>query len=179
VQERNQGCLTLILQLLGIAPSRPIKRLPDRKRTPEKQRNKRAEPAAFDAAIYTLKPSLLSNAEASFWGVLLQCMPDDLTAFAKVGVGDVVDVRGGGKWHASNVRKQHFDFVLCCSRTLRAVVVVELDDASHAGEKAKKMDAQKDAVCLGAGLPIVRVRAAAAYAPREIARLINGARRQP
>jgi hypothetical protein len=52
--------------------------------------------------------------------------------------------------------------------------VIELDDRSHQRDKTKERDAFVDAVLARAGIPIVRIAAAATYKERELRRRLVG-----
>ncbi len=81
---------------------------------------------------YTKRASLLTPSEQRFYRVLLQAVPQGMTAFVKVRLMDIVDVpdkawRGSGAT-ASGMR---LDFVLAHAETAAVRLVVELDDRSH------------------------------------------------
>jgi very-short-patch-repair endonuclease len=61
------------------------------------------------------------------------------------------------------------DFVLCDLHSTAPLLVIELDDRSHARARSESRDRFKDAVLKAAGLPIYRVRCQQAYAPPELA----------
>lgn len=65
------------------------------------------------------------------------------------------------------------DFVLCDSKTLAPVLVLELDDASHNAKSRQQRDAFVDRVFQAAGLPILHVKAQGAYDSAELSRAIE------
>lgn len=139
-----------------------------------------AGPPPFEA-----KQRLLSKAERSFLGVLEQAVggEGEYRVFVKVRVLDVLDFKkgspgGGGKgtttWR-NKVDRQHLDFLLVTPDELRPVAAVELDDKSHAGERAAQRDATKDAALAAAGLPLVRIEAKRGYSVESVRSAIRAA----
>lgn len=126
---------------------------------------------------YVRQPKgLLSKAEFSFFRVLQQACGDRYVVCPKVGLGDLLTVKKGTeKWQSyrNKIDRKHIDFVLCDPRTMQVVAAVELDDKSHASEKAKQRDAVKDQACAAAGLPLLRFKAKASYEPNAIAAALS------
>ena len=115
---------------------------------------------------YQLRPSLLTKAERSFYGVLRQVLREEWTVFAKVRVSDIVTVpRGVSGWQTqfNRVQSKHIDFVVCNPSTLRVLAAVELDDSSHRKLERKERDAFVDEVFATAKLPLIHVPARQAY----------------
>lgn len=148
-----------------------------------------AEPDS-PAAPYKARARVLSPAESSFHGVLGQALPI-LTAtagkdtppllLAKVRLADIFDVdatlikaapekrRGAAQSAQNRVAQKHVDFLLCAPDTTRPLLLIELDDASHERQSRKDRDAFVDRAAASAGIPVLHVKAAAAYQPRAIA----------
>ncbi|WP_094300794.1 DUF2726 domain-containing protein [Imhoffiella purpurea] len=122
---------------------------------------------ANPVAAYRLK-QLLSAAERSFYGILVDAVGKDGAVLTKVRVADVLtpkNLKGAARQRAFNaISAKHFDFVICDPATLTVKAAVELDDASHGREKNKKRDEFLNRACASAGLPLVRVPAARGYA---------------
>lgn len=122
---------------------------------------------------YALRPSLLTEAELSFYRVLLQ-VPDvtRYLVFAKVRLSDVltladdVDNRQGA---LNSITSKHLDFVLCDRERLAPVLAIELDDSSHRQKRRQERDAFVDEALTAAGLPIWRVTCRREYAVRALA----------
>ncbi|MFC4252258.1 DUF2726 domain-containing protein [Sinimarinibacterium flocculans] len=136
------------------------------------------------AERYRSRGPLLSAAERSFFGVLQQAADDDKLVFAKVRVADVLSPeRGlrGGKWQRAfnRISAKHFDFLLCDAAEVSPMIAIELDDASHAGDKARARDAFVDAACASAGLPVLRIPAQEAYSVQDLAAQIAERLRPP
>lgn len=117
---------------------------------------------------YRLGDPLLSKAERSFYGVLVQALGAEAVVFTKVRVADVLSPAKGlnrSDWQRAfnGISAKHFDFVICEPTDCTVRAVVELDDASHGKAKAQTRDEFLNAACAAAGLPFLRVRAAKAY----------------
>lgn len=115
---------------------------------------------------------LLSKAEFSFYRVLQRACGDRYVVCPKVGLGDLLTVkRGTQKWQSfrNKIDRKHIDFVLCDARTMAVVAAVELDDKSHASQKAKQRDEVKNRACRAAGLPLLRFKAERSYDPGKVA----------
>lgn len=144
---------------------------------------------------YVARERLLSPAEASFHSVLQQALPI-LTAeagkdrppllFAKVRLVDVLAVsdaatkvpgdagtsrggRGERQSAQNRIDRKHVDFVLCDPAKTRPLLVIELDDVTHQRAERRKRDEFVDRACAAASVPILHVKAAAAYQPRVVA----------
>jgi hypothetical protein len=103
-----------------------------------------------------------------------------LRVTTKVRLGDLVrPARGSGRGDAvvlrNRVNQKHLDFVVFEANPTRIVCGVELDDSSHDTDKSKARDGFVEAVCGAAGMPLLRVRAAASYSPDQIAGQLRAA----
>ena len=117
--------------------------------------------------------ALLSRAERSFYGVLLQVIGDTGIIFAQVRVADVITpIKGLGKSKRqsafNSISSKHFDFVVCNPNDLSVKFAVELDDASHNSPVRKKRDVFLEGACNAAGLPLLRIKAARNYSVIDI-----------
>lgn len=111
--------------------------------------------------------------------VLREAAPD-ADVFGKVRLEDVIVAKKGlSKSERASARgrikSRHVDFVLTDPKSTRVLLVVELDDSSHASEHARKVDAFKDGALAAAGVPILRVRASASYVVEDLARRVREA----
>jgi uncharacterized protein DUF2726 len=129
---------------------------------------------------FTKRKGLLTAAELRFYRTLREAVPSGPTVFVKVRLMDVVAVPDGA-WREFGAPGSglHLDFVLADAQSTEALLVVELDDRSHAQPKARQHDQFKDAALSAAGVPLLRVTAAARYDAGEIrlriAETLNGA----
>ena len=122
---------------------------------------------------YVPARALLSPAERAFFVVLQRAVGEDFQLFAKVRVGDILQVRPGveGKRRFAafgRISSKHADFVACDPRTFAVVGVVELDDRSHEREDRRKRDEFFDAAMRAAGVPVLRVPVRRTYAAGEV-----------
>ena len=133
---------------------------------------------------------LLSPAETLFHAALRAALPIVTSAMGKSGeplvsckvrLLDVLEVdpaklNGMSRQTAQNkVIQRHADFVLCDPESTRPLLLIELDDKSHERTDRKDADAFLNRACAAAGLPILRVKAAAGYNPQVIAKQIGDA----
>lgn len=75
--------------------------------------------------------------------------------------------------YRNKIDRKHVDFLLCDPATMKPIMGVELDDASHVRRDRQDRDEFVDQVFEVAGLPLLRVRAAASYSPQNIADLVR------
>jgi hypothetical protein len=126
---------------------------------------------AAEALPYRRKDFLFSKAERSFFGVLEHVAGDSYLLFAKVRLADLMWLPKGTEKRQSllnRITAKHVDFVLCSRDTVRPLVAIELDDSSHQRQSRVQRDAFVDEALAAAGLPLVRVRAQAAYNVGEV-----------
>jgi Protein of unknown function (DUF2726) len=119
---------------------------------------------------------LVTPAERSFYGVLSHAVDSRYPIFAKVRLGDLLTVPRGTlkiRSYRNRIDRKHVDFVLCAPDDLTPLLVIELDDGSHARRDRRERDAFVDAALGAAGLPILHVPAQHAYAPAELRTLID------
>jgi hypothetical protein len=126
---------------------------------------------------YVLKRYLMSRAERSFFGVLEQVTDSSkYYIFPQVSLSNLVTAeKGTGSYQAfhNKVDRKSIDFVLFEKSTISPVLAIELDDSSHDREDRQERDAFVDRVLAKAGLPLLHVRAQAAYDPKQLAASIT------
>ena len=118
---------------------------------------------------------LLTKAEKSFFLVLVQAVPQDHAVFPKTRLADLIKIRKGvEKWqsHFNRISAKHADFVVCDRQWITPRLVIELDDASHGESRRAERDDFIDAALKAAGLPVLHVKARAAYDARELGKQI-------
>jgi very-short-patch-repair endonuclease len=76
------------------------------------------------------------------------------------------------------VDRKSVDFVLFDRNAVSPVLAIELDDSSHDREDRQERDAFVDGVLAKAGLPLLHVRAQAAYDPKQLSASIGEAVRR-
>ena len=122
---------------------------------------------------YVAAPALLTAAERAFFLVLRQAVGGDYQLFAKVRLGDILQVDPGvsGKRRFAafgRISSKHADFVLCDARTFAVLGVIELDDRSHRRADRQERDRFFDAAMRKSGVPVLRVAAQRSYAVKEL-----------
>ena len=153
--QEPEGCLFVILKLLGFAPT--------------------ADSVA-DRLPYQRKDYLLTKAERSFFGVLQQAVGDRYLVFAKVRLADLVFLPSGTEKrqsHFNRIQSKHIDFVLCDHDVVRPLLAIELDDSSHNRTDRQDRDTFVNSALIAAGLPILHVPARASYNVQELANAIQ------
>lgn len=95
---------------------------------------------------YELRRSIFTAAERSFAGVLDGALPEGVTWFAKVRLGDIfITKKGLSRSESTTARnridRKHVDFLLLRSSDLAPLAGIELDDRSHNADDRKQRDA--------------------------------------
>lgn len=144
----KKGCLSLLFPFLGGKDKASAETLP-----------------------YRLRDDFLSPAELSFYKVLSTVLDDRFTIQSKVRLADIFFV---SRFHENisyfnKIAQRHLDFLICDANTMKPLLGIELDDASHQKESRKKRDRFVEEVFQAAQLPLVRFRVQRAYNTREIA----------
>jgi hypothetical protein len=120
---------------------------------------------------YRATGELLTQGERAFWHPLRLAVGDRYLIFCKVRLADLAkspEHRVDASRRFQDIGGFHVDFVLCDVHSTAPLLVIELDDRSHAGPRRQSRDRFKDAVLKAAGLPIYRVRCQQAYAPADL-----------
>ena len=114
---------------------------------------------------YYSKDRLLSKGELAFYRVLRQVVPPSLSPSMKVRLSDVIGCTGEG-WRSgfgAKISQKHLDFVLVDVATTDIRLAIELDDRTHRRPDRRDRDTFVDRALATAGVPILRVPAAARY----------------
>ena len=126
---------------------------------------------------YHLRDDFLSAAEHSFYHVLRQAMPEEVTVCPKVSLGDLFFVasQDSAEYRAymNKIDRKHVDFLLCDANTMRPAAGIELDDKSHTNGNRRARDEFVEEVFSTAGLPLIRIQARHTYVVSEVAALIQ------
>ncbi len=149
-QRQPGGCLLAIFRIFGLKP---------------------ASASAQSTLPYRCKDYLLTAAERSFFAVLQQAVGEQYWVFPKVRVNDVIDVKAAGsEWrtYLHKIDRKHIDFLLCDRDTVRPVLAIELDDASHNRDDRKSRVQFLDAAFTAARLPLLHIPAKRGYAVPEV-----------
>lgn len=124
-------------------------------------------------ACYSLRPSVLTPAELSFFHVLRSITPYYIAP--KVRLADFLTVSSKANYQAAfnRIAAKHVDFLLCDPRTMQPVLAIELDDKSHNRRNRKDRDALVDAIYQQAALPVMHFPALTAYQPQAVKQAID------
>jgi hypothetical protein len=97
----------------------------------------------------------------------------------KVRLADVIYCtdRTWSRGYGQRISQKHLDFVLYDTATTRILLAIELDDRSHEKAHRKARDEFVDRSLDAAGVPLLRVRAAATYHVRWLKSVIDRAMR--
>lgn len=117
--------------------------------------NRKKTPARTAAHGYTAKPLLTPN-EVHFYHLLQQATQHQYYIMAQVSMGALIDNEGYGKqyWYIrTKYAMKMIDFVICDKKTLKPLLIVELDDKTHVKEK----DAMRDLLTRTIGLRTIRI----------------------
>jgi len=147
---KNAGCLMVFLRLLGISAG--------------------GKGADAESLPYRLKDDFLSPAERSFHGVLTHVVGEQAVVCPKVNLADIFYVvrPNENQSYRGRIAQKHLDFLLCDPKSMRPMVGIELDDASHARPDRQERDAFVDRVFQAAGLPLIHVPVKGGYSPNEL-----------
>lgn len=120
---------------------------------------------------------LFSAAESNFLHALDKSIGDGVRIFGKVRIADVIQVSNNiDKAHKIKLFNQiackHFDFVLCDARDNSIMLVIELDDSSHARPERFRRDVLVNDVCRAAGVALLRIPARRRYVFSELSELL-------
>ena len=146
--DQNQGCLGFFFRLFaGCAP-----------------------PATQASFPYRVRDDFLSASELSFYHVLLTALNGRAVICPKVGLSDILFVtRPHENRSAYNrIAQKHVDYLVCDPRTLKPLIGVELDDASHARSDRQARDKFVERAFVAAHLPLLRIPAQRSYSLQEL-----------
>jgi hypothetical protein len=145
----NSGCLSLIATLIF---------------GPKKSQEIREE-----VLPYKLRNTLLSAAEFSFYKVLETALQKKAEIQCKVRLADIFYTPyGTNVSHFNRITGKHVDFLLCDLQTMRPILGIELDDASHSQMDRKARDIFVDEVFKVADLPLLHIQAKRTYHAEEL-----------
>jgi hypothetical protein len=124
---------------------------------------------------YRLRDDFLSPAEFSFYKVFSSIYGTRLTVQSKVRLADVffVSLPNENYNYFNRIAQKHLDFLICDSVTMKPLLGIELDDASHKREDRQERDEFLEEVCKVAGLPLLRMPVQWEYNTQEIAERVE------
>lgn len=145
--KQNPGCLTALLRLFGPRPSEATGHLP-----------------------YRARDDFLSQAEISFYRVLLSVLSTQGTICPKVRLSDVFYVSrpNENRTFFNRIVQKHVDFLVCNPISMKPIFALELDDSTHTRSDRQVRDEFVDSVFQAAGLPLLHIRAQRQYSIQEV-----------
>jgi len=166
IAQEKSGCLTAFLR-------------PFRKLLGEKSDTFLKEDEELEKFPFFVRDDFLSEAEASFFHILKTMAGDHLVICPKVSLGDIFYVSRPdvNLPYYNKINRKHLDFLLCNPKTLKPVLAIELDDASHMRIDRMERDEFVDQVFIAAGLPLVHVPVQQAYNIQELETMFRDALR--
>ena len=130
------------------------------------------------ANAYTLKTSLLTEAELRFFHVLHSVTPSHLSIMAQVSTLEIFatapcnDPKKKRAAH-NKINQKHVDFLLVETASCRPALIIELDDRSHQRADRAARDQFLDATCAATRLPILHIPNARTYDAQALGRQIQ------
>jgi hypothetical protein len=126
---------------------------------------------------YKAKEYFFSNAEASFYHFLRQMTGESVIIFPHVALRDLISVAGVEKSSFykfyNQIDRKQVDFLLVDSKSLKPMLVIELDDSSHQRADRMERDGFVEKVLATANIPIARVPVRQSYDARELGELFK------
>jgi hypothetical protein len=119
---------------------------------------------------YFPREHLLTRGELAFYHAMRRVLPPRLHVSFKVRLSDVIGCPGSAwkEGFGARISQKHLDFVVVDSDTTAVRFVVELDDRTHQRRDRQERDRFLDSALAAAGVPILRVPAAASYDPARL-----------
>lgn len=126
---------------------------------------------------YYSRDTLLSDGELAFFRTLEQAVAPAHLIAPKVRLGDIVGCseRDWQRGYGPRISAKHVDFVIADRATTRILAAIELDDASHDRPERRSRDAFLNHTLDAAGIPLIRVPAAAQYSLPDLHRALQEA----
>ena len=121
--------------------------------------------------LYRRKPSLMSEAEASFYRRLESVVNGRYYIFPQIHLSALlVNQTKGRYWKAAfqRINRTSVDYVLCDKQTMSPVYAVELDDRTHDTPSRRDRDTGVEKMLKGVGLPLLRFRDVASMTDDQI-----------
>ncbi|GAA0179061.1 DUF2726 domain-containing protein [Clostridium sediminicola] len=148
-KSNNSGCLAAIFPFLKLIKPKKQGKLP-----------------------YAKRDDFLSNAELSFYKVLVQALQGEVIICTKVGLSDIFFVKSKDlsekATYFNKIAKKHVDFLLCRRDNLKPICGIELDDSSHGRKDRIERDKFVNEVFKVSNLPLIRFANRKAYQLNEI-----------
>ena len=131
-------------------------------------------PAGSGFPLVIVNKRFVTEAEANFFRVLKSVVGQRGHVLAQVSLRQLLwfppnqkDRAGLQRWR-NKVAQKSVDFVVCEPGTLRPLVVIELDEPSHATPQRQTRDEEVETILGAANLPFIHVLTSRNYETREL-----------
>jgi very-short-patch-repair endonuclease len=158
----NPGCLTALRRMFGLGNAKT---------------GITVEYDEPEQLPYRKRDDFLSEAEASFFRVLKTMTGEKVFICPKVSLAELLYVPMGVEWQVfqNKIDRKRVDFLLCDAETLKPILAIELDDASHNRADRLERDAFVEEAFEAAGLALARVPVRQGYNTQELAQVFTAA----
>ena len=133
-----------------------------------------AQPSDTPLPQVMISNRFVTAAEANFFRVLQRVVGLRGHVLAQVSLKQLLFLPGsnhsnpGRATWQNKINQRSVDFLVCDPATLKPLVVIELDEPTHARPERQTRDEEVEALLRAAGLPVLRVLASRAYETREL-----------
>jgi hypothetical protein len=167
--KEKSGCLSLFFPSLGRKTAKPNYGVSSQNSHTDSVPI--VEPTVPEVLPYRVRDDFLSPAEFSFYKVLSSLGGTRLVIQSKVRLADVFFVSRPHEnaTFFNRIAQKHLDFLVCDAVTMKPLLGIELDDASHKRNDRQERDDFVERVFEGAGLPLLRLPVQREYNTRDIA----------
>ena len=114
---------------------------------------KKKEEPVKEEYRYAVKDSFMSAPERELYARLLRLVGGDFAIFPQVALVSLIDKVNFGSYR--NELFRIVDFALCDRFSLKPVLIIELNDASHKREERKRRDEKVRCIAARAGLNVL------------------------
>lgn len=122
---------------------------------------------------FKLKSSILTATELNFYNSLDIAIAGRYLICPKVRLADYVDCKNNSNGNFNRIKSKHCDFLIC-SRAMKPLFVIELDDKSHqTSSNTINNDKFKDTLYNSIGLKIIRIKVSSTYSTQELRNLMS------
>lgn len=168
------GMIVTVMVIASLAAQRKRPRHSTSAWTPPPTAAPKPASTPVPSGQYRTAASLLTPTEQRFHNQLRAVVGTRATIQCKVRLADLLLSERHDLAAFRRVSQKHIDFVLCHPQTLRPLVAVELDDASHTQPDRQARDAFVNQVYAAAGMPLLHVPVSGHYDLAYIHALVEG-----
>lgn len=109
---------------------------------------------------YGRKDYLMTQAESSFFKILIEAFGSNYYIFPQVHLSSILDERKvtGQNWKAAfrHINEKSVDYVICSKADFKPLVAIELDDSTHYADDRQSRDVEVKRIFDEAKIPLVR-----------------------